>query len=108
MDNHKFYWDIPVIVNSFPVVMVGYSYKEVTMILLRNKGTGEVLGAISEEDLQFLKDQLVEETEEDVDYYLNRDELEILKVRGASQALAILLEKGFGDGDELEVEWTRA
>ena len=75
------------------------------MIQVRNKDNGQVLGTISEKDLKFLQDQLVEETEEDTDYYLNRDELEILKVKGASSELVVLLEKGFGDGAELEIEW---
>ena len=77
------------------------------MIQLRNKDTGEVLGTISEEDLQFLQNQLVEETEEDSDYYLNRDELNLFKEQGASKPLMKLLEKGFAGRDELEIEWEK-
>lgn len=75
------------------------------MIQLRNKDTGEVLGTISEEDLLFLQDQLVEESEEDTDYYLNREELNLFKAKKAGKELISLLEKGFGDREELEVEW---
>ena len=75
------------------------------MIQLRNKDTGEVLGTISEDDLQFLQDQLVEESEEDTDYYLNREELNLFKVKKASKELISLLEKGFGDGADLEIQW---
>ncbi len=75
------------------------------MIQLRNKDTGEVLGTISADDLQFLQDQLVEESEEDTDYYLNREELNIFKVKKASKELISLLEKGFGDGADLEIQW---
>lgn len=77
------------------------------MIQLRNKDTGEVLGTISEDDLQFLQDQLVEESEEDTDYYLNREELNLFKVKKASKELISLLEKGFGDGAALEIQWER-
>ncbi len=78
------------------------------MIQLRNKDTGEVLGTISEADLQFLQDQLVEESEEDTDYFLNRDELNILKgEEKASKNLISLLEKGFGEREELEIEWEK-
>jgi hypothetical protein len=77
------------------------------MIQLRNKDTGEVLGTISEDDLQFLQDQLVEESEEDTDYYLNREELNLFKVKKASKELISLLEKGFGDGADLEIQWER-
>lgn len=77
------------------------------MIQLRNKDTGEVLGTISEEDLLFLQDQLVEESEEDTDYYLNREELNLFKTKKAGKELISLLEKGFGDREELEIEWER-
>lgn len=77
------------------------------MIQLRNKDTGEVLGTISEEDLQFLQDQLVEESEEDTDYYLNRDELNLFREKGASKALIELLEKGFAGREDLEIEWEK-
>jgi len=77
------------------------------MIQLRNKDTGEVLGTISEEDLQFLQDQLVEESEDDTDYYLNREELNLFKMKEAPKELISLLEKGFGDRKELEIEWER-
>ena len=49
------------------------------MIQLRNKETGSLLGSISEEDLQFLIDNLEEEWEEDTDYYLNRETLDLLE-----------------------------
>ena len=77
------------------------------MIQLKNKDTGEILGNISEEDLQFLKDQLVEESEEDTDYYLNRDELNLLKKQGAGKLLIKLLEKGFAGREDLEIEWEK-
>ncbi len=51
------------------------------MIRLRIKETGTELGSITEEDLQFLIDNLEEEWEEDQDYYLNRQTLEMLKGR---------------------------
>ena len=77
------------------------------MIQLKNKDTGEILGNISEEDLQFLKDQLVEESEEDTDYYLNRTELNLLKKQGAGKLLIKLLEKGFAGREDLEIEWEK-
>ena len=47
----------------------------------------------------------MEESEEDTDYYLNREELNIFKVKKASKELISLLEKGFGDGADLEIQW---
>jgi len=77
------------------------------MIRLRDKGTGAELGSITEEDLQFLIDNLEEEWEEDQDYYLNRQTLEMLKGRGISSSLAQMLERAMGDSDDVEVEWSR-
>lgn len=78
------------------------------MIRLRNKETGAELGSITEEDLQFLIDNLEEEWEEDQDYFLNRQTLEMLKDRGASPALAQMLTDTMGARDALEIEWSRA
>jgi processive 1,2-diacylglycerol beta-glucosyltransferase len=80
----------------------------VSMIQLRDKQTGALLGSITEEELQFLIDQLEEESSEDRDYYLNRATLETLRNEGASRSLTDLLEKAMGDRDEAEVEWSRS
>ena len=77
------------------------------MIRLRIKETGTELGPITEEDLQSLIDNLEEEWEEDQDYYLNRQTLEMLKGRGISASLAQMLERAMGEGDDVEVEWSR-
>jgi hypothetical protein len=65
------------------------------------------LGSISDEDLQFLIDNLEEEWEEDTDYYLSRATVDMLKSRGASEPLVSLLEAAMGDSDAVEVEWSR-
>jgi processive 1,2-diacylglycerol beta-glucosyltransferase len=78
------------------------------MIQLRDKENGAVLGSISEDDLQFLIDNLEEESEDDVDYYLNRSTLEIFKEKGISPSLLSLLENTLGDREDIEIEWSRA
>lgn len=75
-----------------------------SMIRLRNKETSTVLGSISEEELQFLQDQLEEESSEDTDYYIGRDELEILKENGPP-GLVRMLEEALGDREGIEIEW---
>ena len=77
------------------------------MIRLKNKETGDILGAISEDELQFLIDHLEEEFEEDTDYYLNRVTVEALKDQGANRALMDILEHALGDNDDVEVVWVR-
>ena len=78
------------------------------MIQLRNKQTGDAIADITEAQLQFLIDHLVEESEEDSDYYLNRDTLDLLKEKGLDASLANSIEAAFGDGNDLEIEWSRA
>ena len=78
------------------------------MIQLRDKESGAVLGSISEDDLQFLIDNLEEESEDDVDYYLNRSTLEIFKEKGISSTLLSVLENALGDHEDIEIEWSRA
>ena len=56
------------------------------MIQLKNKETGSLIGSISQDDLQFLIDNLEEEWEEDTDYYLNRATLDMLKKNGMKVA----------------------
>jgi hypothetical protein len=77
------------------------------MIALRDKDTGADLGTISEEQLQFLVDQLEEEYAEDRDYYINRTTVEIMQQSGADPELINLLSEAIGDRDGVEIEWSR-
>jgi hypothetical protein len=78
------------------------------MIQLRDKDSGEVLGAITEDDFQFLIDNLEEESEDDTDYFLNRSTIEIFKEKGTNKTLIKLLENALGDRDDMEIEWLKA
>jgi processive 1,2-diacylglycerol beta-glucosyltransferase len=78
------------------------------MIQLRNKNTGALLGAITEEQLQFLVDQLEEEFEEDKDYYLNRATITLLEEKGADPALLEMLDKALGDKPDMDIIWSRS
>jgi processive 1,2-diacylglycerol beta-glucosyltransferase len=77
------------------------------MIKLRDKETGELLGSISEEQLQFLIDNLEEETEDDTDYYLNKPTLDLLKENGADKSLMKILELALGDREDVEIVWSQ-
>ncbi len=50
-----------------------------TMIRLYDKGSGAELGSITQEQLQFLADQLEEESIEDRDYYINRSTIDYFR-----------------------------
>ena len=78
------------------------------MIQLRDKESGADLGAITEDDLQFLIDNLEEESDDDTDYFINRSTLEIFKEKGTNMTLIELLENALGDRDDMEIEWLKA
>ncbi len=64
-------------------------------------------GAYLEEQLQFLVDQLEEEYEEDQDYYINLDMLDVFSEQGADPALLEILRRALGDREEMEIHWLR-
>ena len=77
------------------------------MIQLRDKEKGTVLGEITADDLQFLIDNLEEESEDDTDYFINRSTIEIFKEKGTNKTLIKLLEDALGDRDDMEIEWSK-
>ena len=77
------------------------------MIELRDKQTGAAIGQITDEQLQFLIDQLEEEFEEDKDYYINRPTIEMLEERGADPALLRILRNAMGKREDMEIQWSR-
>ena len=77
------------------------------MINLYEKGTGKLIGKITENDLKFLIDYLVEETKTDTDYFITKETLKYLKEKGASTELFQLLEDALGDRQELEIEYKK-
>ena len=76
------------------------------MVELKDKDTGQVLGSITEVQLQFLVDQLEEESHDDRDYYLNTTTLDALASKSADVDLIGLLRRALGDRKEMEIEWT--
>jgi len=77
------------------------------MIRLYDTETGENVGEISEAQLNFMVEQLEEESAEDRDYYINRLTLDMFTDRGADPALVTLLSNALGQRDDMEVRWER-
>jgi len=75
------------------------------MIELRDKQDGKVIGSVTEQQLQFLVDQLEEESRDDRDYYLNRDTLDMFAEQGIDDQLLSLLRKALADREEMEISW---
>ena len=78
---------------------------EASMIELRDKQDGKVIGSVTEQQLQFLVDQLEEESRDDRDYYLNRDTLDMFAEQGIDDQLLSLLRKALADREEMEIVW---
>jgi recombinational DNA repair protein (RecF pathway) len=78
------------------------------MIEILDKQTGRPVGSLSEEQFQFLVDQLEEESATDDDYYLNRATVDFLEEQGADPALVAVLRTALGSADETEIRWQRS
>lgn len=72
-----------------------------------NKDTGEFIGYITNEQLQFLIDKLEEESSDDVDYYINIPTIESFQEQGAEQGLIDVLKKGLGDKEDMEIRYEK-
>ena len=77
------------------------------MIEIRDKETGNPLGTISEEQLQFLIDNLEEEYAEDMDYYINAATLDMFGERGIDAGLLKLLRDALGTREDMEIVWSK-
>lgn len=66
---------------------------------------GQTIGEIPSEWLDFLVEQLEEEHDEDQDYYIDKETLELLADNGADPELIALLEKAIGDDESMDIAW---
>ena len=76
------------------------------MIILKDKDTDASLGTISQEQLDFLREQLVEETDEDQDYWVDRDTLDLMREAGGDPELIAMIEQGMAGREGMEIVWT--
>ncbi len=74
-------------------------------IRLYNKDSGTLLGEITPAQLQTLVDLLEEESEEDRDYYIDRDTLDVLAEEGADEQLLALIRPHVGEDEGIEIQW---
>ena len=78
------------------------------MIDLYNADTNTLLGEITEQDLKVLVDSLEEESDEDQDYYITPDTLDVIGENGrATDHLLGLLRKAIGSSEGVEIRWQR-
>ncbi len=77
------------------------------MIEIRDKETGKMLGSATEEQLQFLIDNLEEEYVGDQDYYINSATLDMFEEKGIDAGLLKLLRNALGTKEDMEIEWSK-
>jgi hypothetical protein len=77
------------------------------MVKIFNNDTGDLIGEITETQLQFLIDNLEEETEDDVDYYINIPTIESFQELGAEAGLIEILKKGLGSNVDMEIRYEK-
>ena len=74
-------------------------------IELLDAETGRHVGRITSAQLQWLIDQLEEESEEDHDYYIDGPTLDMLQEAGADPALILMLRTALGSREGIEIRW---
>jgi processive 1,2-diacylglycerol beta-glucosyltransferase len=80
---------------------------EAEVIELRDKETHELLGTISEDELQVLIDNLEETSAGDTDYYIDQDTIDLLAEEGAPGPLVEFLRRALGGREGVEIRWSR-
>jgi hypothetical protein len=77
------------------------------MIDLYDAATNQLLGSITEADLQVLVDGLEEESPQDQDYYIDAATIDLLGDGRASDHLLGLLRGALGSSEGVEIRWQR-
>lgn len=77
------------------------------MIKVYNTKSNALIGTLTEDQLQFLTDNLEEESLEDQDYAITAMTLAYFQEMGADLALLDMLRQALGDEDELVIRWER-
>jgi len=78
------------------------------MINLFDVKTGNHIGEITEAQLRFLQEELVEEGAEDRDYYINRATLDMFEKDRADPVMLAILRDAMGERDSIDIRWEQA
>ena len=77
------------------------------MIDLYNAETNQLIGSITDAELQVLVDGLEEESSQDQDYYIDAATIDLLGDGRATDHLLRLLRSALGSSDGVEIRWQR-
>ena len=77
------------------------------MIDLYNASTNQLLGSITEPELQVLVDVLEEESTRDREYYINAATIDLIADGKATDHLVHLLRDALGSEEGVDIRWNR-
>lgn len=77
------------------------------MIDLYNNDTKQLVGTITEAELQTLIDRLEEESETDQDYYIDNATIDLLGDGTATDHLLHTLRNALGSAEGVEIRWEK-
>jgi uncharacterized protein YggU (UPF0235/DUF167 family) len=77
------------------------------MIDLYDEATNQLIGSITEADLQVLVDALEEESLDDHDYYIDAATIDVIADGRATEHLVNLLRKALGVKEGVDIRWQR-
>ena len=77
------------------------------MIDLYNVATNQLIGSITDADLQVLVDALEEESLQDQDYYIDQATIDVIADGKATDHLVALLRSALGASEGVDIRWQR-
>ena len=77
------------------------------MIDLYDDATNQLIGSITEADLQVLVDALEEESLDDHDYYIDAATIDVIADGRATEHLVKMLRAALGAKEGIDVRWQR-
>jgi hypothetical protein len=77
------------------------------MIDIYDNDSGQLIGSITESELQLLVDSLEEESSTDQDYYISAATIDLLGDGRATDHLIHLLRTAVGTKEGIEIRWQR-
>ena len=98
---------------QFPEPRMGRAYGgeiapvQAMIIDLYNDNTNQLIGSITEADLQVLVDALEEESRDDHDYYIDSATIDVIADGRATEHLVNLLRSAVGNQEGIDIRWER-
>jgi len=77
------------------------------MIDIYDESTNQLIGSITESDLQVLVDALEEESLNDHDYYIDAATVDVIADGRATEHLVKVLRTALGTKDGVDIRWQR-